>query len=125
MMVRYRLPIGSTVALFATVCGVAQTAPQEHAPKAAALHSDASPAYAETPDGLQKLLQDLFDAQKTGDATKSSDLYTNLVIPNHSQWFGKTFGQPEGERLESKYNGLLQVSASSLKKRVALTSPLS
>lgn len=64
---RHRLLICFTISLFATVCGVAQTTPQMDAPKAAALQSDASTTYAETPDGLQKLVQNLFDAEKTGE----------------------------------------------------------
>jgi TonB family protein len=79
----------------------------------------AAATYAETPDGLKKLVQDLFDVEKTGDTKRSSEVYTNLVIPNHSQWFGKTFGGPEGERLDAKYNGLLEVSTSELKTSVA------
>jgi TonB family protein len=119
VIVRYRILICFAGALFATVCTDAQTAPQEEAPTAATVQGDViAPIYAETPDGLMKLVHDLLDAEKTGDTKRSSDIYTNLVIPNHSQWFGKTFGGPEGERLDGKYNGLLVVSTSELKTRV-------
>ena len=117
----YRILICFAGALFAMACAAAQTAPQAEAPKAAAVQGDvAAPTYAEAPDGLKKLVQDLFDTEKLGDTKRSSETYTNLVIPSHSQWFGKTFGNEEGERLDAKYNELIEVSTSSLKKRVAL-----
>jgi TonB family protein len=120
VVVRYRILICFAGALFATVCAGAQTVPQADAPKAAAVQGDvAAPTYAETPDGLKKLVQDLYDAEKAGDTKRNSEIYTSLVIPNHSQWFGKTFGGPEGERLDAKYNGLLEVSTSELKKVTA------
>jgi TonB family protein len=119
--VAYRILICFAGALFAMACAAAQTAPQAEAPKAAAVQGDvAAPTYAEPPDGLKKLVQDLFDTEKLGDTKRSSETYTNLVIPSHSQWFGKTFGNEEGERLDAKYNELIEVSTSSLKKRVAL-----
>jgi TonB family protein len=119
--VAYRILICFAGALFAMACAAAQTAPQAEAPKAAAVQGDvAAPTYAEPPDGLKKLVQDLFDTEILGDTKRSSETYTNLVIPSHSQWFGKTFGNEEGERLDAKYNELIEVSTSSLKKRVAL-----
>jgi len=118
--VRYRILTCFAGALFATVCAGAQTVPQEDAPTAATVQVDVTaPIYGETPDGLMKLVQDLLDAEKTGDTKRSSEIYTSLVIPNHSQWFGKTFGGPEDERLDAKYNELLEVSTSQLKTRVA------
>jgi hypothetical protein len=121
VIVSYRLLIYSAGALFAIVCAVAQTSPEADAAKAAAAQDNAAatPAYAETPEGLKKLLKDLYDAEKTGNTKTSSEFYANLTIPNHSRWFGTTFGVAEGERLDSKYNELLEVSTSSLKKRVA------
>lgn len=117
----YRILVCFAGALFATAFAGAQTELQADAPNSAAVQSDvAAPAFAEMPDGLKKLVQDLSDAEKTGDTKRSSDVYTKLIIPNHSQWFGKTFGQTEGERLDAKYNELIEVSTSSLKKRVAL-----
>jgi hypothetical protein len=66
--VAYRILICFAGALFATVCAGAQTGPKAEAPKAAAVQGDiAAPTYAETPDGLKKLIQDLFDTEKTGD----------------------------------------------------------
>jgi len=119
VIVRYRILICFAGALFATVCTDAQIATQADAPEASAVQGDAAaPTYAETPDGLMKLVQNLYEAEKAGDTKRSSDIYTNLVIPNHSQWFGKTFGGPEGERLDAKYNGLFVVSTSELRTRV-------
>jgi TonB family protein len=121
VIVGYRILVCFTGALFATASAGAQTELQADAPNAATVQGDvATPAYAEMPDGLKKLVQDLSDAEKTRDTKKSSEIYTKLVIPNRSQWFGKTFGQTEGDRLDAKYNELIEVSTSSLKKRVAL-----
>jgi len=118
--VRGRILICFAGALFAMICTDAQIATQAHAPEASAVQGEASaPTYAETPDGLMKLVQDLYEAEKAGDTKRSSDIYTNFVIPNHSQWFGKTFGEQEGARLDAEYNGLLEISTSQLKTRVA------
>lgn len=115
---RYRLPTCFAGALFATVCTVAQVPTPVIV--SAVQRDSTTPTYAETTEGLKKLVQGLFDAEKTGDTKKSPEVYTTLVIPNHSQWFGKTFGGAEGERLDAKYSGLLEASANVLKKRVAL-----
>jgi len=74
-------------------------------------------AYLETPEGLKKLVQEVFDAEKAGDPARSEQLYASMAIPDHAAWFAKTFGEAEGARLEAKYNGL-EDATGSLKKRV-------
>jgi hypothetical protein len=60
VIVRNRILICFADALFATVCAGAQTAPQADAQIAATVQVDVTaPIYAETPDGLMKLVQDL------------------------------------------------------------------
>ena len=77
---RGRILICFAGALFATICTDAQIATQTHAPEASAVQGEASaPTYAETPDGLMKLVQDLYEAEKAGDTKRSSDIYTTLL----------------------------------------------
>jgi hypothetical protein len=61
---------------------------------------------AEASDGLKSLLQDIFAAIKSGDTQKSSELLDRLSIPNHGEWFLKTFGPFRGQLLDYKYSGL-------------------
>jgi TonB family protein len=105
-------------AVFVTAGTFAQSAPRVDAVKtASAQSSGAEAAYPETPEGLKKLLEDVFEAEKAGDTAKSERLYASMAIPDHAAWFVKTFGEEEGARLDAKYNGL-EDAASSLKRRV-------
>jgi hypothetical protein len=54
-------------------------------------------------------LQDLFAAEKAGDPTKVAQL-ADFAIPNHTQWFLKTFGEKEGPSLDAKYSQNLEGS---------------
>jgi TonB family protein len=68
---------------------------------------DAENAYPATADGLKALLAELM-APRAEDVPKSESLYATLTIPDHKQWFEKTFGSEEGARLEAKYSASLQ-----------------
>jgi TonB family protein len=89
----------------ATAGAFAQSAPEVDAGKTASAQSSGAETavYPETPEGLKKLLQDVFAAEKAGDTTKSEKLYASMGIPDHAAWFAKTFGEAEGARLEAKY----------------------
>lgn len=63
----------------------------------------AIPTYPESSDGLKSLLQDWFAAIKAGDTAKSSQYLESFAIPNHQEWFVKTFGAAEGARLDARY----------------------
>jgi TonB family protein len=65
------------------------------------------PSYPESPDGLKKLIEDIFGAVKSGNSEKASSYFSTLTIPDHNAWFVKTFGPAEGPRLETKYEELL------------------
>jgi TonB family protein len=65
------------------------------------------PSYPESPDGLKKLIEDIFGAIKSGNSEKASLYFSSLTIPDHNAWFVKVFGPAEGPRLEAKYEGLL------------------
>jgi TonB family protein len=65
------------------------------------------PSYPESPDGLKKLIEDIFGAIKSGNNEQVSSYFSSLTMPGHSAWFVKTFGSAEGPRLEAKYEELL------------------
>jgi hypothetical protein len=73
-------------------------------------------SYPETTNGLKALLQDIFAAEKAGDAAKSTPLYESLAIPDHATWFTKIFGSSEGARLEAKYGASSEEDLSRIKK---------
>ena len=77
-------------------------------------------AYTDSPEGLKKLLQDLFASEKARETQKSSQYLASFAIPNHNEWFVKTFGATEGARLDMKYVELQAESAGWLKKRVEI-----
>jgi hypothetical protein len=51
--------------------------------------------YPESADGLKSLITDLLTAIKSSDTLKSSQLLTSLDLPNHREWFLKSFGVTE------------------------------
>ena len=67
-------------------------------------------------EGLQNLLQDWFAAIKAGDTAKNTQYLESFAIPNHQEWFVKTFGATEGARLEAKYTDLQAKPLDWLKK---------
>lgn len=73
---------------------------------AAKQQATAVAAYPESAEGLKSLLQDWFAAIKAGDTAKASQYLESFAIPNHQEWFAKTFGATEGGRLETKYTEL-------------------
>ena len=76
-----------------------------------------SASYPDSPQGLKDLLLDWIAAEKAGDTSKTSTFLSTFAIPNHKEWFLKTFGPTEGPRLEAKYVELQPEAASWLKKR--------
>lgn len=73
---------------------------------AAKPQASAIPTYPESAAGLKSLLQDWFAAIKAGDTAKSAQYLDSLAIPNHREWFVKTFGAAEGARLDARYTKL-------------------
>jgi TonB family protein len=74
--------------------------------------------YPESADGLKSLITDILVAIKSGDAQRSSKLLATLAIPNHREWFQKSFGATEAPRLEAKYVELESKSTDWLQKRM-------
>ncbi|HSY33196.1 MAG TPA: energy transducer TonB [Verrucomicrobiae bacterium] len=81
---------------------------------------DAAPqgtVYPEAAEGLKSLITDILTAIKFGDSQRSSQLLATLAIPNHREWFQKSFGATEAPRLETKYVDLESKSTDWLQKR--------
>jgi len=103
--------VTSDVAILLIVLGVAtggwsQEAKQDaNAVAPAAIASVAG--YAESADGLKKLVDDMFVAVKAKDEAKISSYVSALAIPDHGAWFVQMFGASEGARLEAKYSEML------------------
>jgi hypothetical protein len=74
--------------------------------------------YPESADGLKSLITDLLAAIKSGDTLKSSQLLASLDLPNHREWFLKSFGVTEAPDLEAKYVELVAQAPDWLQKRL-------
>jgi hypothetical protein len=74
--------------------------------------------YPESADSLKSLITDLLAATKSGDAQKSSHLLATFSLPNHREWFLKSFGASEAPRLEAKYVELGSKPSDWLQKRI-------
>jgi len=77
-----------------------------------------STVYPEAPEGLKSLITDILVAIKSGDSQRSSQLLATLAIPNHREWFQKSFGATEAPRLEAKYVDLESKAPDWLQKRM-------
>ena len=103
--------VTSVVAILLIVLGTAmggwsqEARTDANAVAPAAIASVAS--YAESADGLKKLVDDMFVAVRAKDEAKISSYVSALAIPDHGAWFVQTFGATEGPRLEAKYNEML------------------
>ena len=64
------------------------------------------------------MVGELFTAEKANDDTRSQLVYATLAIPEHEQWFRKTFGKEEGARLDAKYVSSNEAAVTRLKKLV-------
>jgi hypothetical protein len=60
-------------------------------------------SYAESTDGLKKLMSDILDAQKSGDKDKFDSLVKSLKLPDADAWFKKVFGDDKGPKVAAQY----------------------
>lgn len=63
----------------------------------------AEPAYPESPEGLKKLTQDVLAAMQGGKEDAAKALIKTMVLPDHENWFKKTFGEEKGKPLAEEY----------------------
>jgi hypothetical protein len=96
--VRDRILLGFVAGLMVVFSAAAQSEPPEDAPNRAVprnitLSVATTP---ETPEALKTVLQQMFMAEKTQDAQEGASYYSQMAIPDHAEWFAKTFGEAEG-----------------------------
>ena len=60
-------------------------------------------SYAESTDGLKKLMSDILAAQKSGDKDKFNGLVKDLELPDADAWFKKVFGDDKGPKVAAQY----------------------
>lgn len=60
-------------------------------------------SYAESTDGLKKLMSDILDAQKSGEKDKFDSLLKSLELPDAEPWFKKVFGDDKGASVAAQY----------------------
>ena len=60
-------------------------------------------SYAESADGLKKLMSDILEAQKSGDKDKFNSLLKGLELPDAEAWFKKVFGDDKGAKVAAQY----------------------
>jgi TonB family protein len=81
-------------------------------------------AYPDSPRGLQDLLENVFAAIKSDDKPKIDSLWRSTLLPEHSAWFARVFGDQEGAALEIAYAKQLPNTASGPGKTYAFVSGL-
>lgn len=62
-----------------------------------------SSSYADSTDGLHKLIADLVDRARDGHEDKARELARKLKLPDPRAWFVAHFGTPLGEQLARNY----------------------
>src|SRR3954470_3643950 len=73
-------------------------------------------SYTESTDGLKSLMTDLYNAQKSGDKSKFSELAQSLRVPDSASWFKKVFGDDKGAKASVQYDTNISQIESELDK---------
>jgi TonB family protein len=73
-------------------------------PTANASQAGATPSYADSASGLEKLIGDIFRAAKKGDPATLNTLIATLSQPVNASWFQSTFGD-DGDAMFKEYPG--------------------
>ena len=119
----YRFTVGGVIASLLLYSGMSLNAMPQQTKEIPPTSTVPLPSYPESPDGLKKLIEDIFGAIKSGNNEQVSSYFSSLTMPGHSAWFVKTFGSAEGPRLEAKYEELLpQASGITQKRPMRVTS---
>ena len=63
----------------------------------------AIPAYPNTPAGLEKLVKEMLNLEKRGDAAALAPYLQSLVLPDADAWFKSEYGDVLGFALASSY----------------------
>ncbi|SRR5712691_8726134 len=70
--------------------------------------------YPDKPAGLEKLVKNIFRAEKDGDADMTDALVKSLVLPDPRAWYAEVFGEDQAARLASEYEKMLPTLPGSL-----------
>jgi TonB family protein len=95
----FRFIVACFLLLSAGLPAVASRAKQD----SATTSSVQAEAYPNTPDGLQKQIDDILRAAKEKNAAKETDLIHSLVLPKNSAWFMNEYGPGFGASLAAAY----------------------
>jgi TonB family protein len=118
MEVQLRSKILECIAIFLTSTIFVPGAGAQVTSTSNASENSAPSGYPKSVEGLKNQLEDLFGAVKAENTAKSSQYMQDFAIPNHQEWFLKTFGPSEALRLETKYTQLQPTGLEALQKRV-------
>ncbi len=77
------------------------------APAPSSAQAATQPNYPDKPAGLEKLVKEIFKAEKDGDAARVDALAQSLVLPDPNAWYETVFGQARAGRLTSDYEKTL------------------
>jgi TonB family protein len=113
-----RFALYGTMAILLILASLVQFAEAQQAGKVPESTISSPPSYPQSPDGLKKLVEDLFVVVKSGDSEKAKEYFSKLAIPDHDTWFVKVFGSEEGARLNSKYQELLPQTPPRISKSI-------
>jgi hypothetical protein len=69
---------------------------------------DLKTEYPDSPEGLQKLNEDVLAAVKADDKAKAGALIRSFALPKSEEWFKRVFGDETGARLQAEYEGFLK-----------------
>lgn len=103
----YRFTVGGVITTLLLCSGMLLNATHQQTKEIPPTSTVPLPSYPESPDGLKKLIEDIFSVVKSGNNEKAFSYFSSLTIPDHNAWFVKTFGPTEGPRLDTKYEELL------------------
>jgi len=66
--------------------------------------SDTTPSYANSTEGLQKLVWEMIAAQKQGGPQALAPFLQSLILPNDAAWFASAFGSNDGRQFAAFYD---------------------
>lgn len=93
------------IALFLLACAASAQPQEPVSPQGLSTQAPPSPAYAEKPGGLKKLMEDILRATKVGDEQALSKLLGSLTVPDPDIWFRQVFGEVIGANFAARFAG--------------------
>jgi len=110
-------PLASAIALLtlclALVGNTAAQAPNTKQGKPAFFEV---PTYPDSPEGLQKLIEDGFGLLKSERTDDVSAYFSRFALPESQAWFARVFGAAQGAGLDAKYQQMFPELTSSIRR---------